>query len=75
MEHAVVVHLCLQNAATWQNRPKLPSRACKLTLALMAKAYSAAGQATSALHAMAILRSIRPKHEGSSEPGLIQELH
>lgn len=61
-------HLCLQNAATWQNRPY---GTCKLTSALMAKAYSDAGQTTSALHAMAILRSIRPKHEGSSEPGLI----
>ncbi len=56
VESAVAVHLCLQNAATWRNCPRLPSKACKLTAALAAKAYSAAGQAASALHAMAILR-------------------
>ncbi len=50
------LHLCLQNAATWRNRPRLPSKACKLTAALATKAYSIAGQAASALHAMAILR-------------------
>ncbi len=45
MESAVAVHLCLQNAATWRNCPRLPSKACKLTAALAAKAYSAVGQA------------------------------
>ncbi len=54
VERAVAVHLCPRNAATWRNRPHLPSKACKLTAALAAKAYSAAGQAASALHAMAI---------------------
>ncbi len=48
-----IAHLCPRNAATWRNRPRLPSKACKLTAALAAKAYSAAGQAASALHAMA----------------------
>ncbi|KAL0165464.1 hypothetical protein M9458_037308, partial [Cirrhinus mrigala] len=43
VEHAVAVHLCPQNAATWRNRPRLPSKACKLSSALAAKAYSAAG--------------------------------
>ncbi len=38
------------------NRPRLPYKSCELTAALAAKAYSAAGQAASALHAMAILR-------------------
>ncbi len=56
VERAVAVHLCSRNAATWRNRPRLPSKACKLTAALAAKAYSAAGQAASALHAMAILQ-------------------
>ncbi len=56
VENAVAVHLYLQNAATWRNCPSLPSKACKLTAAFTAKAYSAAGQAASALHAMAILR-------------------
>ncbi len=45
-----------RNAATWRNRPRLPSKACKLTAALAAKVYSAARQAASALHTMAILQ-------------------
>ncbi len=56
-----------------------PSKACRLTAALAAKAYSTAGQATSALHAMAILQVHQAKvlkqvHEGSTDPGLMQEL-
>ncbi len=47
--------------------------------ALAAKAYSAAGQAASALHAMAILqvhqaKALKQVHEGSTDPGLMQEL-
>ncbi len=68
VERAIAVHLCPRNAATWRNRPRLPSKAwrnrprlpskaCKLTAALAAKAYCAAGQAASALHVMAILHS------------------
>ncbi len=76
---AVAVHLRPRNAATWRNRPCLPSKACKLTAALTAKAYSAAGQAASALHAMAILqvhqaKALKQVHEGSTDPGLMQEL-
>ncbi len=68
-------HLCLQNAATWRNRPRLPSKASKVT----AKAYSAVGQAASALHAMAILqvhqaKALKQMHEGSTDPLLMQEL-
>ncbi|KAL0151729.1 hypothetical protein M9458_052955 [Cirrhinus mrigala] len=70
VKRAVAVHLCPQNAATWRNRPRLPSKACKLSLALAAKAHSAAGQATSALHAMAILQL----HEGRPDKGVMQEL-
>ncbi len=79
VERAVAVHLCPRNAATWRNRPRLPSKACKLTAALAAKAYSAAGQAASALHGMANLqvhqaKALKQVHEGSTEPGLMQEL-
>ncbi len=79
VERAVAVHLCPRNAATWRNRPRLPSKACKVTAALAAKAYSAAGQAASALHAMAILqvhqaKALKQVHEGSIDPGLMQEL-
>ncbi len=59
------------NAATWRNRPSLPSKACKLTAALAAKAYNAVGQAASALHAMVILqlhqaKALKQVHEGTS---------
>ncbi len=79
VERAIAVHLCPQNAATWRNCPCLPSKACKLTDALAAKAYSAAGQAASALHAMAILqvhqaKALKQVHEGITDPGLMQEL-
>ncbi len=79
VERVIAVHLCPRNAATWRNRPRLPSRACKLTAALAAKAYSAAGQTASALHAMAILQVHQAKvlkqvHKGSNDPGLMQEL-
>ncbi len=74
-----MVHLCPRNAATRRNRPHLPSKACKLTAALAAKVYSAAGQAASALYAMAILqvhqaKALKQMHEGSSDPGLMHEL-
>ncbi len=80
VERAIAVHLCPRNAATWRNRPRLPSKACRLTAALAAKAYSAAGQAASALHAMAILqvhqaKALKQVHEGSTDLGLMQELH
>ncbi|KAL0185468.1 hypothetical protein M9458_021165, partial [Cirrhinus mrigala] len=62
-----------------RNRPRLPSKACKLSSALAAKAYSAAGQAASALHAMAILqvhqaKALKQLHQGGSDPRLMQEL-
>ncbi len=82
VERAIAVHLCPQNAATWRNRPRLPSKACKLTAALAAKAYSAAGQAASALHALGVgsilkvhqAKALKQLHEGSIDPGLMQEL-
>ncbi len=50
-----------------------------ILLHLAAKAYSAAGQAASALHAMAILqvhqaKALKQVPEGSTDPGLMQEL-
>ncbi len=79
VERAITVHLCPRKAATWRNRLRLPSKACKLRAAFAAKAYSAAGQAASALHAMAILqvhkaKALKQVHEGSTDPGLMQEL-
>ncbi len=72
VERAVAVQLCPQNATTWRCCPRLLSKAFKLTAALAAKAYSAAGQATSAMHAMVILqvhqaKALKQMHEGSTD--------
>lgn len=40
VEHAIVVHLCPQNATTWQNQPRFPSKACKFTSFVTARAAS-----------------------------------
>ncbi len=61
VERAVAVHLCPRNAATWRNRPRLPSKACKLTAALAAKAYSAAGQAASVCTPWLSCRFTKPR--------------
>ncbi|KAL0148432.1 hypothetical protein M9458_056242 [Cirrhinus mrigala] len=79
VERAIAMHLCPQNAASWRGRPRLPSRACKFSSALVAKAYAASGQAVSALHAMAILQVYQAKvlkdlHEGVPDPELLHEL-
>ncbi len=37
VERAIAVHLCPRNTAAWRNRPRLPSKACKLTAALAAR--------------------------------------
>ncbi|XP_057179662.1 uncharacterized protein LOC130547610 [Triplophysa rosa] len=79
VERAVAVHLCPQAASTWRGRPKLPSKACRTSASLVSKAYTAAGQAASSLHAMAILqvhqaKELKEIHEGKTDPGLMQEL-
>ncbi len=56
VERAIAMQLCPQGAAAWRGNPRLLSRACKFSSALTAKAYGAAGQAASALHAMALLQ-------------------
>ncbi len=55
VERAIAMQLCPKGVAAWRGNPRLPSRACKISFALTAKAYGAAGQAASALHAMALL--------------------
>ncbi len=73
------MQLCPQGAAAWRGNPRLPSRACKFSSTLTAKAYGAAGQAASALHAMALLqvhqaKALKQLHEGDADPGVLQEL-
>ncbi|KAL0149369.1 hypothetical protein M9458_055407, partial [Cirrhinus mrigala] len=79
VERAVAVHLCPRGAATWRDRPHLPSKACKLSSALAGRAYHAAGHAATALHAMATLQVYQAKalkylHEGGLDQGAMQEL-
>lgn len=61
VEHAVVVQLCPQNAATWSGHPLLPYKACKFSATLVAKAYSADGQPASTLHDMAFPQMYQAK--------------
>ncbi|KAI2648082.1 ORF V: Enzymatic polyprotein [Labeo rohita] len=79
VERAVAVHLCPQDAATWRGSPRLPSKACRLLSALTDRAYSAAGQAATALHAMATLqvyqaKALKELHKGSPDQAVMQEL-
>ncbi len=74
VERAIAMQLCPQGAAAWRGNPRLPSRACKFSSALTAKAYGAAGQAASALHAMALLQVHQAKALKQLHPGVMQEL-
>ncbi|KAI2660482.1 ORF V: Enzymatic polyprotein [Labeo rohita] len=79
VERAVAVHLCLPGAATWRDQPHLPSRACEFSSALAGQTYHAAGQAATALHAMATLQVYQAKvlkhlHERGSDQGAMEEL-
>ncbi len=66
VERAIAVHLCPQNAATWRGRPRLPSRACKFSSSLVAKAFFF----FFALHAMAIRgRPPMSSAEAPQQPG------
>ncbi|CAM4724409.1 unnamed protein product [Leuciscus chuanchicus] len=72
------MQLCPQSASS-RGDPKHPSKACRFSYTLVAKAYRAAGQAASSLHAMATLQvyqaqMLRDMHEGRTDPGLFDEL-
>ncbi len=79
VERSVAMQLCPKTATSWRGNPRLPSRACKFSSSLADKAYTACGEAASALHAMALLqvyqaKALKELHEGSSDPGVMQEL-
>ncbi len=79
VERAIAMQLCPQGAAAWRGNPRLPSRACKFSSTLTAKAYGADEQAASALHAMALLqvhqaKALKQLHKGGADPGVLQEL-
>ncbi|XP_067273079.1 adhesion G protein-coupled receptor F4-like [Pseudorasbora parva] len=56
LEGTLGLQLCPQSAFAWRNDTKHPSKAYRFSSTLVGKAYRAAGQAVSALHAMAILQ-------------------
>ncbi|KAI2650661.1 Uroporphyrinogen decarboxylase [Labeo rohita] len=75
VEWSVAMRLCPKTSNSWRGNPRLPSRACKFSSSLAVKAYTACGEAASALHAMALLqvhqaKALQELHEGSSDPGL-----
>ena len=79
VERAVAMQLCPASASSWRGSPRLPSKACKFSSGLTAKAYRACGQAASALHAMALLQvhqaqALMDMNEGGSDPELLREL-
>ncbi len=72
------MHLCLQNATTWRTRPRLPSKACKLTVRSRGQSLQCCGPSRlcSACHgypASTPSQGIK-MHEGSTNPRLKQEL-
>ncbi len=52
LERSVAMQLCPKTAPFWQGNLRLHFRACKFSSSLAGKAYTACGEATSALHAM-----------------------
>ena len=58
VEQAVAAHLC-PPSARWRSKTALPSKACRTTSAFVSRAFSAAGQAASALHTMAVLQVLQ----------------
>ena len=58
VEEAVATHLC-PPSARWRSKSALPSKACRTTSALAGRAFTASGQAASALHSMAVLQILQ----------------
>ncbi len=68
---SVAAHLCPPTANGWKARASHPSKPRRATSALAGCAYSAAGQAASALHSMAVLLQVfQAKMLASEEAGL-----
>ncbi len=66
----MAVHLCPPMAIGWKARASHLSKLCRATSALAGHAYSAAGQAASVLHSMAVLKVFQAKMLTSEEAGL-----
>ncbi len=70
LDESVDAHLCPSTAIGWNARASHPSKPCRATSALAGCAYSAGGQAASALHSMAVLKVFQSKMLASEEAGL-----
>ncbi len=70
LDESVAAHLCPPTAIGWKERVNHPSKPCRATSALTGHAYSAAGQAASALHSMAVLQVFQAKMLANEEAGL-----
>ncbi len=80
VEDTLASHLSPSLAPSWKSRPLLPSKPCRITSALIGKSYTAAGQAGTALHTMAILQAyqadiLKEMDEGTGlTPEAVKEL-
>ena len=70
VEETVAAHLCPSSSALGSNR-SLPSKPCRFTAHQADKAYASAGEAASALHAMAILQVFQAKLLQSLDGGAV----
>ncbi|CAM4673876.1 unnamed protein product [Leuciscus chuanchicus] len=79
LEEAVAAHLCPPTAGSWRSKTVHPSKPCRTTSAIASRAYAAAGQAASALHAMATLqvfqaKLLRSMDESGPDPDTFKDL-
>ncbi|XP_077058206.1 uncharacterized protein LOC143710852 [Siphateles boraxobius] len=79
LEEALAAHLCPNTAASWRTRAVHPNKPCRSTSALAGRAYSASGQAASALHTMAVLqvyqaKLLRSMDEAGPDPEAFRDL-
>ncbi|CAM4569325.1 unnamed protein product [Leuciscus chuanchicus] len=80
VEETVAAHLCPNSTPALGSDRTLPSKPCRFTAHQADKAYGAAGEAVSALHAMAILQVMQAKllksmdGAASADAGVIRDL-
>ncbi|XP_059366460.1 uncharacterized protein LOC132105393 [Carassius carassius] len=79
VEESIAAHLC-PSSASLKTGATLPSRPFRLTTHVADKAYSASGEAISALHTMAVLQVFQAQllkslDEGRADPEAFKDLH
>ncbi|XP_056608266.1 uncharacterized protein LOC130425869 [Triplophysa dalaica] len=71
VEETLAAHLCPSTTSVGSD-PGLPSKPCRFTAHLAGKAYASAGEAASALHAMAVLQVFQAKILQSLDSGSLE---